>query len=99
MSQINLASHQDILHFPKGGKPQLAANEWQIWSDSQDEGGLPDLEHGAHKVLVPFRLVKRFGPWSQRTSLYLEMDAALAQLLYYANALLGKEKFVRLVTY
>lgn len=54
MSQINLASHQDILHFPKGGKPQLAANEWQVWSDSQDEGGLPDLEHGAHKVLVPF---------------------------------------------
>jgi len=57
MSQINLASHQEILHFPKGGKPTLAPNEWQVWSGSQDEGGnfaLPDLEHGAHKVLVPF---------------------------------------------
>lgn len=54
MSQINLASHQEILHFPKGGKPSLASNEWQVWGGSQDEGGLPDLEHGAHKVLVPF---------------------------------------------
>ena len=54
MSQLNLASHQEILHFPKGGKPALASNEWQVWSGSQDEGGLPDLEHGAHKVLVPF---------------------------------------------
>jgi uncharacterized protein (DUF934 family) len=54
MSQLNLASHQEILHFPKGGKPNLASNEWQVWSGSQDEGGLPDLEHGAHKVLVPF---------------------------------------------
>jgi uncharacterized protein (DUF934 family) len=54
MSQINLTSHQEILHFPKGGKPSLAPNEWQVWSGSQDEGGLPDLEHGAHKVLVPF---------------------------------------------
>jgi uncharacterized protein (DUF934 family) len=54
MSQINLASHQEILHFPKDGKPSLAPNEWQIWSGSQDEGGLPDLEHGAHKILVPF---------------------------------------------
>lgn len=54
MSQINLASHQQILHFPKGGKPNLTPNEWQVWSGSQDEGGLPDLEHGAHKVLVPF---------------------------------------------
>ena len=54
MSQLNITSHQEIVHFPKGGKPALAQNEWQIWSDSQDEGGLPDLEHGAHKVLVPF---------------------------------------------
>jgi uncharacterized protein (DUF934 family) len=54
MSQINLASHQEILHFPKDGKPSLAPNEWQVWSSNQDEGGLPDLEHGAHKVLVPF---------------------------------------------
>lgn len=54
MSDLNLTSHPQILHFPKGGKPALAANEWQVWSGSQDEGGLPDLEHGAHKVLVPF---------------------------------------------
>jgi uncharacterized protein (DUF934 family) len=54
MSQLNIASHQEIVHFPKGGKPTLIENEWQIWSGSQDEGGLPDLEHGAHKVLVPF---------------------------------------------
>ena len=54
MSQLNLISHPEILHFPKGGKPLLAPNEWQVWSGSQDEGGLPDLKHGAHKVLVPF---------------------------------------------
>ena len=54
MSQLNITSHQEIVHFPKGGKPALAENEWQIWSDSQDEGGLPDLNHGAHRVLVPF---------------------------------------------
>ena len=57
MSQEQLstiASHQDILHFPKGGKPTLAPNEWLIWNNSQDEGGLPDLDHGLHKVLVPF---------------------------------------------
>jgi len=57
MSASNLNainSHKEILHFPKGGKPTLTPNEWQTWSGDQDEGGLPDLEHGAHKVLVPF---------------------------------------------
>ena len=54
MSQANISFHLEILHFPRGGKPTLAENEWQIWSGSQDEGGLPDLEHGAHKVLAPF---------------------------------------------
>jgi uncharacterized protein (DUF934 family) len=49
-----IPAHQQVLHFPKGGQPSLGANDWQIWSGSQDEGGLPDLEHGAHKVLVPF---------------------------------------------
>ena len=43
-----------IIRFPKDGKPSLAANEWQVWNGVQDEGGIPDLEHGAHKVLVPF---------------------------------------------
>ena len=54
MSQLNITSHQEILHFPKGGTPTLAPNEWQVWGGSQDEGSLPDLDHGAHKVLVPF---------------------------------------------
>ncbi|MBT8579378.1 DUF934 domain-containing protein [Polynucleobacter paneuropaeus] len=61
MSQLNLTSHHEILHFPKGGKPSLAPNEWQVWSGNQDKNEdevanftLPDLEHGAHKVLVPF---------------------------------------------
>lgn len=62
MSEVNntsnlIASHKQILHFPKGQKPNLTPNEWLIWGGSQDEGvngQLPDLEHGAHKVLVPF---------------------------------------------
>ena len=56
-----IAAHEQILHFPKDGKPKLAPNEWIIWSGAQDksedEGAnitFPDLEHGAHKVLVPF---------------------------------------------
>ena len=53
-----IAAHDQVLHFPKDGKPSLALNEWLIWSGdqdkSEDEGGLPDLEHDAHKVLVPF---------------------------------------------
>ena len=61
MSQINPGSHLEILHFPKGGKPTLAQNEWQVWSGdqdkSEDEGGnfaLPDLEYGKKGILVPF---------------------------------------------
>lgn len=49
-----IAAHDQVLRFPKDGKPSLAPNEWLIWSDSQDEGGLPDLEHGKKKVLIPF---------------------------------------------
>ena len=56
-----IQAHAQVLHFPKGGKPSLAANEWLVWSgnqnNSEDEGGLPDLEHGLstnNKVLVPF---------------------------------------------
>ena len=55
-----ILAHQEILHFPKGGKPTLAPNEWQIWSGDQDKSEdegvnltLPDLEPGT-KVLVPF---------------------------------------------
>ena len=54
MSQLNLASNSEIVHFPTNGKPAIAPNDCQVWGGSQDEGGLPDLEHGAHKVLVPF---------------------------------------------
>ena len=53
-----IAAHEQILHFPKGGKPNLVPNEWLIWSGNiyknEDEGGLPDLKHGKKKVLVPF---------------------------------------------
>ena len=54
MSQLNITSHQEILHFPKGGKPVLSSNEWGVWNGNYDEDGLPDIEHGAHKILVPF---------------------------------------------
>jgi uncharacterized protein (DUF934 family) len=43
-----------IIYFPKDGKPTLIANEWQVWDSERDEGGIADLEHGLHKVLVPF---------------------------------------------
>ena len=52
-----IASHQEILHFPKGGKPTLAPNEWLIWNPSQDDSQnakLPDLGDDFQKVLVPF---------------------------------------------
>ena len=49
-----IAAHEQIVHFPKEQKPSLGPNEWLIWSGSQDEGGLPDLDHGKKKVLVPF---------------------------------------------
>ena len=53
-----IAAYEQILHFPKGQKPSLGPNEWLIWSGSnsknEDEGGLPDLEHGKKKVLAPF---------------------------------------------
>lgn len=46
--------NKQIIYFPKDGKPTLIANEWQVWDGERDEGGVPDLEHGLHKVLVPF---------------------------------------------
>jgi uncharacterized protein (DUF934 family) len=53
-TQNIIPAHEQILYFPKNGKPSLIPNEWLIWNGSQDEGGLPDLEHGKSKVLVPF---------------------------------------------
>jgi len=46
--------NQQIIYFPKDGKATVIANEWQVWDGERDEGGIPDLEHGFHKVLVPF---------------------------------------------
>lgn len=46
-------NHQ-IIYYPKNGKPSLIANDCQVWDGECDEGGIPDLEHGFHKVLVPF---------------------------------------------
>lgn len=46
--------NKQMIRFPKGGQASLAANEWQVWDGERDEGGIPDLEHGLNKVLVPF---------------------------------------------
>lgn len=46
--------NKQIISFPKNGKPIVVANEWQVCDGEYDEGGIPDLEHGLHKVLVPF---------------------------------------------
>jgi uncharacterized protein (DUF934 family) len=46
--------NKQIISFPKNGKPTVATNEWQVWDGEHDEGGIPDLKHGLHKVLVPF---------------------------------------------
>lgn len=45
--------NKQIISFPKNGTPSVIANEWQVWDGERDEGGIPDLEHGLHKVLVP----------------------------------------------
>ena len=47
--------NKQIIYFPKDGKPTLIINEWQVWDGERDEGGIPHLDHGLHKVLVPFR--------------------------------------------
>lgn len=56
-----IAAHEQIVHFPKGQKPNFAPNDWFIWSGdlnkNEDEGAngqLPDLEHGKKNILVPF---------------------------------------------
>ena len=59
MTINTIASHEQILHFQKGRKPHLSANEWLIWSGSQDEAEnilFHDLERSQFKkVLVPFK--------------------------------------------
>jgi len=58
MTINTIASHEQILHFPREGQPHLSSNEWLIWNGSQDEAEndtFPDLEHSQFKkVLVPF---------------------------------------------
>ena len=58
MTINTIASHEQILHFPREGQPHLSSNEWLIWNSSQDEVGnvsFPDLKHSQFKkVLVPF---------------------------------------------
>jgi len=50
--------NQQIISFPKEGHPSLIKNEWQVWDGERHEGSaltsIPNLEHGFHKVLVPF---------------------------------------------
>jgi uncharacterized protein (DUF934 family) len=47
-------TNKQIISFPKNGKPTLITNEWQVWDGECDEGGIPDLEYGLQKVLLPF---------------------------------------------
>jgi uncharacterized protein (DUF934 family) len=47
-----IQSHNQVLLFPKGGKPTVAPNEWPVWYDL-DEADLPE-EYATAKVLVPF---------------------------------------------
>ena len=53
-STTNIQFNPHVIRFPKGSQPTIIQNQWQVWNGEQDEGGIPDLEHGAHKVLVPF---------------------------------------------
>jgi len=46
-----IQSHNQVLLFPKGGKPSLAPNEWPVWN-GLDESDLPE-EYATAKVLVP----------------------------------------------
>ena len=46
--------NKDIIYFPKDSKPAVVTNEWQVWDGERDEGSIPDLKNGLHKVLVPF---------------------------------------------
>jgi len=53
----SIHSHQEILHFSKGGKPTLSPNAWLIWNPSKEEianAKLPDLGDSFQKVLIPF---------------------------------------------
>ena len=58
MTINTIPSHEQILHFPRGGQAHLSVNEWLIWNGSQDEAEnvtFPGLERSEFKkVLVPF---------------------------------------------
>ena len=52
-SSNTIAAHDQVLHFPKDGKPSLAPNEWLILNSNADEGmSLDGLD--TRKVIVPF---------------------------------------------
>lgn len=53
-TSTQLQFNPQIIFFPKEGEPSIIQNEWQVWNGEQDEWSIPDLEHGAQKVLVPF---------------------------------------------
>ena len=46
-----------VLRYPKGGKPSIIANEWQVWhgatEESTPQNGELNIDH-QQKVLVPF---------------------------------------------
>ena len=50
MSQVNSVD-SSVLLYPKGGKPSIIANEWQVWQG--DGAELSNLDQ-TQKVLVPF---------------------------------------------
>jgi uncharacterized protein (DUF934 family) len=49
-----MQNSKNVLLYPKNGKPSIIANEWLVWSDTDQEQTFPEIEH-AQKVLVPFR--------------------------------------------
>jgi uncharacterized protein (DUF934 family) len=50
MSQL-VSQTNSVLSYPKGGKPSIIVNEWQVWDG--DETELSHLDQ-SQKVLVPF---------------------------------------------
>jgi len=49
-----MSAQEYILHFPLGGKISLVPNAWQVWSGQDKVTNSTPLDHGSHKVLVPF---------------------------------------------
>ena len=43
-----------VLLYPKGGKPSIIANEWQVWNGIEAEASLAQINQG-QKILAPFQ--------------------------------------------